>query len=83
MRINHLHIEYVIDYLPKKRRTCTIVFIHAKLLNELESPIAIGYVLKLIKFASEPEQRGLSSSIRLEVVRMNTGCLFTIIVESI
>ena len=44
------------------------MFMCIQLLNELESPIAIGYVLKLIKFASEPEQRGLSSSIRLEVM---------------
>ena len=42
------------------------MFIHTWLLYELCKKVPVGHLLKLIKFASKPEQLGLSSSIRLE-----------------
>ncbi len=43
-------------------------FICTKLLNELSSKVPIAQVLEEINRFSNPEQPGLSSSIRLEVV---------------
>ena len=44
-------------------------FIHAQLLNELSYNVPVGQVWSGIEFATKPDQPGLSSLIRLEVMK--------------
>ena len=45
-------------------------FIHARLLNELSYNVPVGQVWSGIEFATKPDQPGLSSLIRLEVIKV-------------
>ena len=50
----------------------TLAFIRTKLLVELGQKVPVGQNLKLFKSSSKPDQQGLSSSIRFEVMYLRT-----------
>ena len=64
----HMNPMLTIRLLTCQRKYVGLVFTCTQLLNELSQRVPVAQVLKLFKFASKPEQLGLSSSIRLEVV---------------
>ena len=61
-------VKSVLKLLLKK----TLVFIRTKLLDELGQKVPVGQNLKLFKSSSKPDQQGLSSSIRFEVMYLRT-----------
>ncbi len=51
------------------------------MLDELSKEVPVGQVLKFFEFASKPEQSGLPSLIRLEVIYVQTQVFYFTIVN--
>ena len=52
------------------------MFVCTHLLNQLSYKILVAQALKIYEFATKPDQRGLSSLTRLEVMHVQTQIFF-------